>query len=176
MKVSQSFRVSKPVPVVWELFSDIPKVARCMPGAELTEDKGGGVYAGRLGIKLGPFSASFDGEAVVTPTPDHAGHVEGRGVDKRGGSRSKLVMDYRLEPDGDGTRVTIDADVQLSGPVAQFGRSGIVNETTAILIGQFVHNVEATLAGGDAPEAAQLSAGSVAWQLVKSKVFKRGEE
>jgi hypothetical protein len=60
--------------------------------------------------------------------------------------------------------------------VAQFGRSGIVNETTAILIGQFVRNVEATLAGGDTPEAAQLSAGSVAWQLVKSKVFKRGEE
>lgn len=174
MKISQSFKVSKPVPVVWELFSDIPKVARCMPGADLGEDKGGGVYAGSLGIKLGPFNARFDGEATVTHAAGHAGHVEGRGIDKRGGSRSRLAMDYRLEPDGDGTLVTIDADLQLSGPVAQFGRSGIVNETAAVLIGQFVRNVEASLAGEDVPGAARLSAGSVAWQLVKAKVFKSG--
>jgi carbon-monoxide dehydrogenase small subunit len=125
MKVSQSFKVSKPVPVVWELFCDVPKVARCMPGAELSDDKGGGIYAGRLGIKLGPFSASFDGEAAVTQTADYAGHVEGRGIDKRGGSRSKLVMDYRLEPDGDTTRVTIDADVQLSGPVGAMSKPAL---------------------------------------------------
>ena len=37
----------------------------------------------------GPFSASFDGEATVTRNDaDHSGHVEGRGIDKRGGSRS----------------------------------------------------------------------------------------
>jgi hypothetical protein len=39
-----------------------------------------------------------------------------------------------------------------------------------------VRNVEASLEGASAPEAAQISAGSVAWQLVKSKVFKRGED
>jgi carbon-monoxide dehydrogenase small subunit len=178
MKISQSFNVSQPLASVWELFQDVPRVARCMPGAELTEDKGNGVYAGRLGIKLGPFSASFDGEATVSPKPDEfSGHVEGRGIDKRGGSRSKLVMDYRLEPADEGTRVTIDADLQLSGPVAQFGRAGIVNETAAILIGQFVRNVEAQFHGdGAEADAARISAGTVAWQLMKSKLFGRGQE
>ncbi len=178
MKISQSFNVSQPLELVWDLFQDVPRVARCMPGAELSEDKGGGVYAGRLGIKLGPFNASFDGEASVTPRhEDFSGHVEGRGVDKRGGSRSKLVMDYRLEPADEGTRVTIDADLQLSGPVAQFGRTSIVNETAAILIGQFVKNVEAQFQGeGAEAGAAQISAGSVAWQLMKSKIFRRAQE
>ena len=178
MKISQSFSVAQPLERVWELFQDVPAVARCMPGAELTADKGNGVYAGRLGIKLGPFNASFDGEATVTPRPaDFSGHVEGRGTDKRGGSRSRLVMDYRLEPADEGTRVTIDADLQLSGPVAQFGRTSIVNETAAILIGQFVRNVEAQFQGNGAEgDAAGISAGTVAWQLMKSKLFGRGQE
>lgn len=187
MKISQSFNVSKPLPLVWEFFKDIPVVARCMPGAALTEDKGGGVYAGRLGIKLGPFSAHFDGEATVTRDDgDHAGHVEGRGIDKRGGSRSKLIMDYGLADRGEETQVTIDADLQLSGPIAQFGRTSIVNETAAILIGQFVKNVEAKLSAiesGDETSSEDdqagvqgISAGSIAWQLMKSKLLGRGQD
>lgn len=187
MKISQSFSVSKPLSVVWALFENIPLVAPCMPGAELTEDKGNGVYAGRLGIKLGPFNAYFDGEAVVTQdSTTHSGHVEGKGVDKRGGSRSKLLLDYRMDETDGVTLVTIDADLQLSGPIAQFGRTGIINETAAILIGQFVKNVEARLAAGDngtdgldegtvnAPPG--ISAGSVAWKLMKSKLFGRSQE
>lgn len=183
MKISQSFSVAKPLPLVWALFQNVPEVARCMPGAELTEDKGNGVYGGKLGIKLGPFTASFDGEATVTPDDaTHAGHVEGKGIDKRGGSRSKLLMDYRMMEEGGVTHVTIDADLQLSGPVAQFGRVSIINETATILIGQFVKNVEAKLAALEAGldpadvEAQGLSAGTVAWQLMKSKVFGRKQE
>ncbi|UMY17213.1 SRPBCC family protein [Methylobacterium organophilum] len=148
MKITQSFEVPRPLPAVWDLFQDIPAVALCMPGAELTEDKGNGVYAGKVGIKLGPFGASFDGEATVTTDPaTHSGHAEGRGTDKRGGSRSKLALDYRLtDLGGSATRVDIDADVQLAGPIAQFGRTGLVNETASVLIGQFVKNVEAQLA------------------------------
>lgn len=177
MKITQSFLIAQPLEVVWAMFEDVPGVARCMPGAELSEDKGNGTYAGRLGIKLGPFSANFDGEAAVTRNDaDFSGHVEGRGIDKKGGSRSKLVMDYRLEPADEGTRVTIDADLQLSGPVAQFGRTSIVNETAGILIAQFVRNLEAHFAGAEGEEGAgQISAGSVAWQLMKSKIFGRGQ-
>ncbi|GJD54767.1 SRPBCC family protein [Methylobacterium dankookense] len=153
MKITRSFEVRRPLPAVWALFQDIPTVAACMPGAELTDDKGGGAYAGRVSIKLGPFGASFEGEAQVTAdAASRSGHAEGRGVDKRGGSRSKLALDYRLTEVEGATRVDIDADVQLAGPVAQFGRTGIVNETAGVLIGQFATNVEARLAA--IPEAA----------------------
>jgi carbon monoxide dehydrogenase subunit G len=147
MKITQSFEVARPLPAVWNLFQNIPAVAACMPGAELTGDKGDGLYAGRVGIKLGPFSASFEGEAQVVPNEaENSGHAEGRAIDKKGGSRSKLVLDYKLTQASGGTRVDIDADVQLSGPIAQFGRTGIITETAGILIGQFVKNVEERLA------------------------------
>lgn len=183
MKISQAFSVSKPLPAVWALFQNIPEVATCMPGAELTGDKGGGVYAGRLGIKLGPFNAFFDGEATVTRNAaDHTGHVEGKGIDKRGGSRSKLLLDYELTEQDGATHVTINADLQLSGPIAQFGRTGMINETAAVLIGQFVKNVETKLAAMDAePEATtthsasrppqpapSISAGNMLWLVIKS--------
>ena len=181
MKITQSFTVSKPLPVVWDLFQNIPEVATCMPGAELIADKGDGTYAGRLGIKLGPFNAFFDGEATVTQnSADRSGHVEGKGIDKRGGSRSKLVLDYCLVGSAGTTSVTIDADLQLSGPIAQFGRTGVINETASILIGQFVKNVEGKLAAihvgaattpGPAPAmpaAKSLSATTLLGLLIKS--------
>lgn len=176
MKISQSFEVARPLPAVWELFQDVPAVAACMPGAELTENKGDGVYAGRVGIKLGPFGASFEGEAQVTADPaSFVGRAEGRGIDKKGGSRSRLVMDYQLKEAGSATLVSIDADIQLAGPIAQFGRTGIVTETANVLIGQFVKNVEARLSG-EASEASsqsnEISALKVAGMVMKS-YFKR---
>ena len=48
---------------------------------------------------------------------------------------------------GGATRVDVDADVQLAGPIAQFGRTGIVTETANVLIRQFVQNVETKLIG-----------------------------
>jgi carbon-monoxide dehydrogenase small subunit len=147
LEIKQSFTVARPLNEVWALFQDVPVVAGCMPGAELLADKGNGLYQGRVSMKLGPFSASFEGEAQVTPdAATHSGHVEGKGTDKRGGSRSKLVLDYRLAEVAGGTKVDVDADVQLVGPIAQFGRTGIVNETANVLIRQFVQNVEAKLA------------------------------
>jgi carbon monoxide dehydrogenase subunit G len=147
LEIKQSFTVARPLSDVWALFQDVPAVASCMPGAELLADKGNGAYQGRVSIKLGPFGAAFEGEAQVTPDPaSHSGHVEGKGTDKRGGSRSKLVMDYRLAEVPGGTRVDVDADIQLVGPIAQFGRTGIVTETANVLIRQFVQNVEQKLA------------------------------
>jgi len=162
LEIKQSFTVARPLAEVWALFQDVPTVATCMPGAELIADKGDGLYQGRVSIKLGPFGASFEGEAQVTPDPAaHSGHVEGKGTDKRGGSRSKLVMDYRLAPVDGGTRVDVAADVQLVGPIAQFGRTGIITETANVLIRQFVQNVEAKL-GETAPSMSSATSSATA--------------
>ena len=132
---------------MWAFFQDVPAVARCMPGAELTSDKGDGLYAGKVKVRLGPFGANFEGEAKVTPDPAaHSGHVEGKGVDRRGGSRTRMVMDYRLAPAGDGTEVTVDADLTLAGAIAQVGRTGLIQETANILVQDFVSALEAQLA------------------------------
>lgn len=161
MEIKQSFTVARPVAEVWALFQNVPAVANCMPGAELLEDKGNGAYRGRVGVKLGPFAASFEGDAqLTTDAADRTGHLEGRGTDKRGGSRSKLVLDYRLAGVGGGTKVDINADIQLNGPIAQFGRTGIIRETASVLIRQFAANVESKLI--EMPAAATASAAASA--------------
>ena len=163
MKINQDFEVSQPVPVVWAFFQDVPTVAECLPGAELTEDKGDGVYAGRVSAKLGPLSASFEGEATVVADPDtHSASIKGKGVDKRGGSRGRMSVVYRLtEADGGGTAVGIEADVNLAGAAAQFGRSGLIREISNRLIGEFARCLEAKLSAVTAEEAAAVQAGEV---------------
>lgn len=163
MKVGQQFRVARPPAEVWAFFQDVPAVARCMPGAELTEDKGDGFYAGKVKVRLGPFGANFEGEAKVTTDPAaHSGHVEGKGVDRRGGSRTRMVMDYRLQSVGGGTEVTVDADVTLAGAIAQFGRTSLIQETANILVQDFVAALEAQLASAGATDATASAAAAAA--------------
>lgn len=154
MKISHEFEVARPVDAVWEFFQDVPSVAQCLPGAELREDKGGGVYSGAVSVKLGPMTASFEGDATVAPDPEsRSGSISGKGVDRRGGSRGRVEVEYRLVESGVGTAVAIDADVTLSGAAAQFGRTGLINEMSSRLISEFVECVEAKL-GADTDEAA----------------------
>ena len=40
MLITNDFEVAKPVAAVWDFFGDIPRVASCLPGAELTETLG----------------------------------------------------------------------------------------------------------------------------------------
>ena len=158
MKIQHEFTVERPVAHVWDFFQDVPAVADCLPGAELKEDKGDKVYAGVVSVKLGPMTATFEGEATISPDADNRrANISGKGVDRRGGSRGQVTVDYALaEADAGGTHVTIDADVVLSGPAAQFGRTGLVNEISKRLISEFVECLEAKLAAPTVEAAAEV--------------------
>jgi carbon-monoxide dehydrogenase small subunit len=146
MKISQEFTVSLPLPAVWAFFHDVPKVAACLPGAEYLGPRADGKQTGRVSSRIGPFQTSFEGEADVAYDEEAKTiHVEGKGVDKRGGNRSKMVMDCHLTGDGASTRVCVDADITLSGAIAQFGRTGILTEIANVLVADFVRNAEAEL-------------------------------
>lgn len=57
-----------------------------------------------------------------------------------------------------GTQVEVEADITLSGPLAQFGRTGILNDVARELTVQFAANLEAKLADAAATEALSASA------------------
>tara|TARA_B100001057_G_scaffold478388_1_gene548767 strand:+ start:1002 stop:1583 length:582 start_codon:yes stop_codon:yes gene_type:complete len=136
--------VNRSVDQTWDFFQDVPKVATCFPGANLTEQTEDGIYKGNVSIKLGPFSATFEGEATYEPDQQQkSGKVEGKAIDKRGGSRSRLLLNFKLlEIDGEKSQVDFDADIQLAGPIAQFGRVGVIEQAAELLIAEFVKNVE----------------------------------
>ena len=147
MQITHEFEVARPVETVWEMFQDVPSVAQCLPGATLTEDKGNNVYAGSIAVKLGPMAVTFEGEATIThDQANRTALIDGRGVDKKGGSRGQVKVTYTLSPTAAGTKALIDADVTLAGPAAQFGRTGLINEMSKRLIGDFAACLEAKMA------------------------------
>lgn len=162
MKITQEFTVDRPLEAVWEQFQDVPAVAQCLPGATLTEDKGGGVYVGNISVKLGPIAATFEGEANITSDPgNRSALIDGKGVDKRGGSRGQVKVNYALSEAGAGTTVKIDADITLAGPAAQFGRTGLINEMSRRLITDFSSCLEAKMAAPSEEVAAEIKAADV---------------
>lgn len=162
MKISQEFVVERPPSDVWEFFQDIPAVAQCLPGAALESQNEDGSYEGNLAVKLGPMTAAFEGKCVITPDEENrSARIEGKGVDKKGGSRGQVSVVYDLQDDPGGCKVVIDADVTLSGPAAQFGRTGLINEMSKRLIGDFVDCIEAKLGAGTREEADSVKASEV---------------
>ena len=68
-----------------------------MPGLSLAGPPQGDKVAGRLEAKIGPISASFAGEGTIRQIPaDYRQVIEGRGGDRRSGSRASGSVDYRL--------------------------------------------------------------------------------
>ncbi len=175
MRIEQEFEVKRPVERVWEFFQDVPTVAQCLPGAELTEDLGEGRYAGKLSAKLGPMTATFEGEAtVVADHESRSGAIKGKGVDRRGGSRGQVEVDYRLERAHHATKVSLEADVTLSGAAAQFGRTGLIKEMSIRLISDFVECLEAKLGAESEEEAATITAPDVkGFSLLVSSLWSR---
>ncbi|HSM44148.1 MAG TPA: SRPBCC family protein [Acidimicrobiia bacterium] len=162
MKISQEFVVERPSSEVWTFFQDVPSVAQCLPGAALESQNEDGSYEGNLSVKLGPMTAAFEGKCVITPDESNmTAKIEGRGVDKRGGSRGQVSVVYDLTDDPAGCKVVIDADVTLSGPAAQFGRTGLINEMSKRLIGDFVDCIEAKLEAKSPEEAESVRASDV---------------
>lgn len=162
MKFSQEFAVGKPLPVVWGLFHDVPAVAQCLPGAELTDDKGGGAYAGQVSVKLGPLNPTFEGEAVIIfDEDDHEVIVNGSGVDRQGGSRGRAEVRVGLHERDLATTVSVNATVTLSGAAARFGRTGLMEEMAARMIDDFVRCLETKLAAATPTEADAVEAKEV---------------
>lgn len=162
MKITHEFAIDQDAHTVFEFFDDVTAVAQCLPGAELTADNGDGTYEGIVSVKLGPMTAAFEGKATVTSdAATLTGHIDGKGADKRGGSRGQVKVDYSVVDRDGGSNVTVTAEVTLAGAVAQFGRTGLINQMSQRLITDFVSCLEAKLGAESEAAAEAISAAEV---------------
>jgi len=72
MLIKSEFEVAEPVEKVWQFFENIPQVAACLPGAELTEDLGDDRYKGKVAVRMGPVRLQFAGTADITERDEAA--------------------------------------------------------------------------------------------------------
>jgi len=171
-RIEDEFTVNHPLPAVWAAFADMPAVAACLPGAEITEH-GADSVKGRISVRFGPMRASFAGAAgLERDDTAKRGIIRGAGQDALSSSRARGDIAYTLMEGEDGTtRILVSIDYSLQGPLAQFSRGGLVKEFVGRMVEEFAGNLDRHLAGqaGAAP-ARQLDAGNVFWKWLWSRI------
>ena len=148
IELHHQFRVSLPVEDTWDLLLDLPKVAKCLPGANL-DDVVEGEYRGGLSTRIGPISAKYRGVASFRER-DEVGRravIEARGSEEKGSGSASALITASLKPEGDQTLVDVSTELAISGRAAQFGRS-LLSEVSDSLVKEFVNRLEAMIEQG----------------------------
>ena len=165
MLITNEFEVAEPVDQVWQFFQNIPQVAACLPGAQLTEDLGDDKYKGTVAVRMGPVRLQFAGIADITERDEAAKRlvVQASGADEKGRGQANMVVTATLTRTNRGTtQVDVVQDLQLAGAAAQYGR-GMISDVSAILMRDFATNMQGRIERinlGESPE--QIAATSAA--------------
>jgi carbon monoxide dehydrogenase subunit G len=152
MNLHNEFTVPAPLERAWEVMLDVERVARCLPGASI-EPADGDAYAGAMTIKIGPITARYRGSVRVDEA-DAAAHrsvMVAQGSDQGGRGTASATITSMLEEVPEGTRVSVDTDMRVTGPAAQFGR-GVMQDVSAKLMRRFADCLAEEI--GRAPAAA----------------------
>jgi carbon monoxide dehydrogenase subunit G len=156
MLITSDFEVAEPVEKVWQFFDNIPQVASCLPGAELTEDLGDNKYKGRVAVRMGPVRLQFGGTAEITERDEAAKRivVNAAGAEERGRGQASMVITATLTRVARGTKVDVSQDLQLAGAAAQYGR-GMISDVTSVLMRDFSANMQDRITRLDRGESAE---------------------
>jgi len=182
MLITNEFEVAEPVDKVWQFFDDIPQVAACLPGAELTEDLGDEKYKGKVAVRMGPVRLQFAGTADITERDQTARRiqVQASGADEKGRGQASLLVTATIARSATGSKVSVVQDLQLSGAAAQYGR-GMISDVTAVLMRDFSANMQDRIeridrgetVTGSATAASGLTLGMRAAAMALRRVFRR---
>jgi carbon monoxide dehydrogenase subunit G len=140
IKISETVVVPASIEHTWPILANPAEVVTCVPGMTLTADKGGNVYEGTISVKFGPTTAVFRGQAKVAYDHDaKACDIEAAGVDQKGSTRATASA-HIAASGAYATAIVIDGGFNVTGPLAQFARSGGVFVARALLA-DFVVNL-----------------------------------
>jgi carbon monoxide dehydrogenase subunit G len=154
MKIANEFTVSAPIEEAWDVLVDLEQVIPLMPGAQMTGHEGDDVL-GKVKVKVGPVTSEFSGKVhfVERDRDQRRAVIDAKGKEARGTGNAAATVTAILHEAGDRTRVTVDTDLKIVGKLAQFG-SGMLQQVSEKLLGQFAQSLEAKLVAAHTPAAA----------------------
>ena len=162
MEISKTFVVKAPPEAVWSFLTDLPRVARCLPGAAIGEKLDDKTSTGTMTVKVGPVSSSYRGKVTFERLDPVARTAEivATGQDVRGKGGADLRLTSSLKPlPGGSTEVTAVSLVNVTGILAQMGR-GMIQDVSDEMFQLFSERMRAELeaapsaVSSDAPAAA----------------------
>jgi len=161
LEISKTFVVQAPPDAVWSFLTDLPRVARCLPGAAIGEKVDEKTSTGTMTVKVGPVSSTYRGKVTferLDPVA-HTAEIVAAGQDVRGkgGADLRLTSSLKALPGGS-TEVTTVSQVNVTGILAQMGR-GMIQDVSDEMFQLFSERMRAEL---EAPAPATGSGASSA--------------
>lgn len=170
MQLNSTFKVPVPVDEAWRVMLDYPRLARCLPGATVTDVQGDGESGsvpgsalgsvlGQVKVKLGPVAVTYQGKVTFTEKDEsrHRVTLSAAGREVRGSGTASARVTAVMTDVGGATEVSVSTDLDITGRPAQFGR-GVVAEVSERLIGQFAENLARELESSQTVAAASTTA------------------
>jgi carbon monoxide dehydrogenase subunit G len=181
MHFEGSFSVPGKAEDVIRRFADVPRMARCMPGAMLEPQAEDGSWPGAMVVAFGPKKVNFKGRVTTEFDFDAlTGSLLGRGAADMRAARIGVKVGFSLRNDPTAssptTVVNIVSDAELGGVLADFARTGGVAVANIIMADfakraaeEFAQDGVAAVDRACASETAPLAAGSLAWAVIKGQ-------
>ncbi len=179
VKLEKTFAIEAPPGAGWKFLQDIPAVAACMPGAEITDTIDDSHYKGRIKAKIGPASMAFNGDLAVdaVDTGRRELRMIGKGQDTKGTSTAEMDLTALIAEAQGGCELRGSATVTVNGKAASLGGRMMTQVADQILnqFGEnFANNVVAVGEGEAAEEAREqlaeqpreLNALAFAWSVI----------
>src|SRR5262249_27430747 len=162
LEIVKTFEVNAAPDAVWSFLIDLPRVARCLPGAAIGDKLDEKTSSGTMTIKVGPVSSTYRGKVVFERLDPASRTAEiiatGQDVRGKGGADLKLTSSLKALPGGK-TEVTAVSLVNVTGMLAQMGR-GMIQDVSDEMFQIFSERMRAELeAPGGAPAAKPMTEG-----------------
>ncbi|MEA2331907.1 MAG: uncharacterized protein QOH58_2045 [Thermoleophilaceae bacterium] len=156
MQIANEFELRLPPDEALELLLDLERVTPCLPGGELGAVREDGGRDVTMTVRLGPMRFVYEGWVQITETDRDARRavLTGNAAERKGQGDASANIEMQVSGEGERSKVSAVADVQLTGRAAQNGR-GIVQDVSARLIAQLAQSLDERYGRepGSAPDA-----------------------
>lgn len=147
MKLVGEKTLQAPREAVWRALNDPEVLRQSIPGCESLEKIGDDAFRATVAMKIGPVQARFAGNVRLTDLDPPNGYtIVGEAAGGAAGN-AKGSAKVRLEAIAGGvTRLTWDADAQISGKLAQVG-ARLIDSVAQSIAGHFFDRFQQVVAG-----------------------------
>lgn len=161
LDVTKTTEVGAPPIDAWGLIRDVPRLSGCIPNvSNVQQIEADRRYTAVVSEKLGPFRLQVPVQIELRSVDEPRQIVaELSGNDSRGQARVRGTLDARLEPAGQGTRLTLSVHLEVLGKLAALGAAPMRRRTDEIF-NEFVRRVSAELGTATAGDVASFGGGS----------------
>jgi carbon monoxide dehydrogenase subunit G len=142
MKIQNEIEVAAPPEELFDVLSDVERVAPLLPGATL-EGKEGDAYTGAVKLKIGPITASYRGRLrfLELDEESHRAVMEASAQETNGQGNAQARITASVSGSDSRSVLNLDTDLEVRGKAAQFGR-GVLGNISQRILDQFARNLE----------------------------------